>query len=222
MAMNQFAAVLTAPVDDRPAQNSDAMLLDAFMPNFDATRIEQRVIDGRPAAVYEAAIHADLVDALRRSRIVRGLFAVRAAGERLASIARGRPVATPDMPVMRLVEMPNVGDWVRLGECAPNEFAFGAIGRFWGGETVWEEIESSEFISFNKPGYAKIAANLSLRHYGDDRTLLSYEARTQATDEVARRAFRRYWTFASFGAGFVMRAALDLIADRVLESEARP
>jgi hypothetical protein len=219
MSKNRFA--LTAPADDPPANGSNSMLLDAFMPDFDTTRIEQRVIDARLAAVYGAAIHADLVDAMRRSRIVRGLFALRAAAERLAAIARRRPVATPDAPVMRLAEMRNVGDWVRLGECAPNEFAFGAIGRFWGGETVWEEIESSEFTSFNQPGYAKIAANLSLRPYGDDRTLLSYEARTQATDEVARRAFRRYWTFASPGAGFVMRAALDLIADEVRDSGVR-
>jgi hypothetical protein len=221
MSKNRFAAVLTAPIDGAPAKGSNSMLLDAFMPDFDTTRIEQRVIDARPAAVYDAAIHADLVDAMRRSRIVRGLFTVRATAERLAAIARRRRGATPDMPVMRLAEMPNAGDWVRLGECAPNEFAFGAIGRFWGGETVWEEIESSEFTSFNEPGYAKIAANLSLRPYGDDRTLLSYEARTQATDAVARRAFRRYWTFASPGAGIVMRAALDVIADDVLDAQAR-
>jgi hypothetical protein len=34
------------------------MLLDGLMPEFDATRIEHRVIDGRPTAVYDAAIHA--------------------------------------------------------------------------------------------------------------------------------------------------------------------
>jgi hypothetical protein len=158
---------------------------------------------------------------MRRSRIVRGLFAVRAAGERLAAIARRRPVATPEVPVLRLAEMRNAGDWVRLAECPPNEFAFGAIGRFWGGETVWEEIESSEFIAFNEPGYAKIAANLSLRAFGDERTLLSYEARTHATDDRARRAFLRYWRFASPGAGFVMRAALRVIADEVRASRAR-
>jgi hypothetical protein len=213
------AAVVTVPAADARVVGSNSMLLDAFMPDFDTTRIEQRVIDARQAAVYDAAIHADLVDAMKRSRLVRGLFAVRAAAERLAAMARRRPVVMPDVPVLRLGEMPNVGAWVRLGECAPNEFAFGAIGRFWGGETAWEEIEAAEFTSFNTPGYAKIAANFSLRPYGDERTLLSYEARTQATDEVARRGFLRYWTFASPGAGVVMRAALRLIADEVRDAE---
>jgi hypothetical protein len=192
------------------------MLLDRLMPEFDATRIEHRVIDARPAAVYDAAIHADLVDAMSRSRIVRGLFGLRAAAERVAALARRTPRDAPAVPVLRLAEMPNHGDWVRLGESPPSEFAFGAIGRFWGGETVWEEIDSSEFIAFNPQGYAKIAASLSLRAYGDQRTLLTYEARTHATDDVARRAFLRYWTFASPGAGVVMRSALALIADETL------
>ena len=45
------------------------MLLDRLMPEFDATRIEHRVIDGRPADVYEVAIHADFLDAMRRSPV---------------------------------------------------------------------------------------------------------------------------------------------------------
>jgi hypothetical protein len=64
----------------------------------------------------------------------------------------------------------------------------------------------------DRPGYAKIAASLSLRPYGDERTLLSYEARTQTTDGTARRAFKRYWAIASPGAGVVMRSLLSLIA----------
>jgi hypothetical protein len=42
--------------------------------------------------------------------------------------------------------------------------------------------------------------------------LLSYEARTQATDETASRAFLRYWTLVSPRVGAVMRSLLALIA----------
>jgi hypothetical protein len=189
------------------------MLLDSLMPAFDATRIEHQVIDGRPADVYEVAIHVDLLDAMRRSPIVRGLFALRAAVERVAAKARRSQMVSPPEPAaLRLVEMPEHGDWVRLGEDPPNEFAFGVIGRFWAGATTFEQIDSSAFTSFDSPGYARIAASLSLRSYGDQRTLLSYEARTQATDETARRAFLRYWTLVSPGAGLVMRSLLHLIA----------
>jgi hypothetical protein len=191
------------------------MLLDDVMPEFDATRIEHRVIVGLPPDVYDAAIHADLVDAMRRSRAVRGLFALRGTLERVAAtVGRRQPVSLGE-PVLRLAEMPDRGGWVKLGADPPNEFVFGVIGRFWGGETKWEEIESSAFPSYRLAGYAKIAANVSLRPYGDKRTLLSYEARTQATDAAARRAFLRYWAIASPGAGLVMRSALELIAQEV-------
>lgn len=187
------------------------MLLDSLMPEFDATRIEHRVVDGSPADVYEAAIHCDFVDAMRRSRIVRGLFALRGAAEQVVATARRSQVVRAPEPTLRLAELPQRGDWVRLGVDPPNEFAFGVVGRFWGGETTFERIDSSAFTSFDRPGYAKIAASLSLRSYGDQRTLLSYEARTQATDASARRAFLRYWTLVSPGVGVVMRSLLALI-----------
>src|SRR5512132_76255 len=120
------------------------MLLDDLMPEFDATRIEHSVIDGRSADVYPVAIHVDFLDAVRRSRTVRGLFAVRAGAERLAAAARRSAASRPPEPAaLRLAEMPDRGDWVRLGEDPPHEFAFGAIGRFWGAETRWERIDAS-------------------------------------------------------------------------------
>jgi hypothetical protein len=196
------------------------MLLDSLMPEFDATRMEHRVIDGRPADVYEVAIHVDFLGAMRRSLIVRGLFAVRAAAERAAATVRRSQMASPSEPAaLRLAGMPEHGEWVRLGEDPPNEFAFGVIGRFWGGTTAFEQIDASEFRSFDSPGYAKIAASLSLRPYGDRRTLLSYEARTRATDETARRAFLRYWTLVSPGVGVVMRSLLSLIAQEAHRSD---
>ena len=198
------------------------MLLDDLMAEFDATRIEHRVIEGGPAAVYEAAVTADQMDALRDSTWLRGLFAVRGAGERLAAAVRGSPSAPlPEPAALRLADLPDHGDWVRLGDDPPKEFVFGVIGRFWAGQTIWEQIDAAEFRSFNTPGYAKIAANFSLRAYGDHRTLLSYEARTRATDDAARRAFLRYWTVVSPGVGMVMRATLTVVDDHVRRSRER-
>jgi hypothetical protein len=191
------------------------------MPAFDATRIEHLVIHAPPATVFDAAIHADLVDAVRRSRMVHGLFALRGSAERVAAIARRIEVSAPsDLPSMRLADLPEHGDWVRLGEDPPNEFAFGAIGRFWAAETSWTESDSGAFAAFDRPGYAKIAASLSLRAYGDQDTLLTYEARTKATDEDSRRQFLRYWTFVSPGVGIVMRSALKVIADEACRAGA--
>lgn len=90
------------------------MLLDSLMAEFDASRIEHRVIDGAMADVYEAVVHADFLDAVRRSRIVRGLFVLRAAGERAAAAARRSPLVKPPEPsALRLANLPEHGDWVR-------------------------------------------------------------------------------------------------------------
>jgi hypothetical protein len=193
---------------------TDSMLLDTFMPAFDATRIEHRVIDARPARVYEVAIRTDLAEVVLRSHVVSTLFSLRAAGERLLAMVRGpQREGPPEIGSMRLAELPDRGGWMRLGEDTPSEFVFGVVGRFWAGQTSWADVASHDFVAFREPGYARIAANLSVRSYGDRRTLLSYEARTQATDDAARRAFMRYWNLVSPGAGVVMRSALALIAD---------
>ena len=183
------------------------------MPVFDATRIEHGVVDGRPAAVYPAVIRADHLDAVRRSRAVRAVFAARKSAERAITALRGTEAPpSPEPDTLRLADLPDRGDWVRLGEDRPNEFVFGVVGRFWGGETAWEQIDAETFASFDRPGYARIACNYSLRPYGDKRTLVSYEARTRATDDSARRAFLRYWAVVSPGVGVVMRSMLSVIA----------
>jgi hypothetical protein len=190
-----------------------SVLLDRLMPEFDAARIEHRVIDGRPADVYKVAIHADFLDAMRRSRIVRGLFGLRAAGERVAAAARRAQAASPPEPVaLRLAEMPEHGDWVRLGEDPPTEFAFAVIGRFWGGETAWKQIDSSAFTSFDIPGYAKIAANLPAPLCGGANAA---QLRSAHPGNRRNRSPRipAYWTIASPGAGVVMRSLLAVIAD---------
>jgi hypothetical protein len=109
------------------------MLLDGLMPEFDATRIEHRVIDSRLADVYYAAIQADFLEVWRRNLIIRELFGLRTTAERAVAAARGSQYLQPSEPAtMRLSEVPEHGDWVGLGEDPSNEFAFGVIGRFCG------------------------------------------------------------------------------------------
>ena len=73
----------------------------------------------------------------------------------------------------------------------------------------------SEFASFTRPGFAKIACNFSLRPCGEDLTLVSYEARTKTTDPRSRRSFLRYWRPLSPLIGFVMRSQLAVVEREV-------
>jgi hypothetical protein len=194
------------------------MRLDSLMPDLDATLIEHRVVPGRPNEVYEAVLGADFLEAVRTNPAVKALFAVRGAAERVAMRVRGRQHHEPPEPErMRLADLSAEGEWVRLDEDPPREIDFGVVGRFWGGETVWERIRAAEFASFDAPGFARIGCSISLRPYGEEATLVTYEARTRATDEASRRAFLRYWRVVSPFVGVVMRSLL-----RVIERDLRP
>lgn len=190
------------------------MLLDELMPVFDATRIEHRVIGGSCAEVYEAVLRADFRRAFSESTAARLLVGVRTTAERLVAAVRpGVSAPTEDSgEAMTLAGLEGHGQYILLGVDRPHEIVFGMIGRFWGGETRWEQIDASEFGSFDHPGLARIACNFSLRPYGEARTLVSYETRTRATDAASQRSFLRYWRVASPLAGVVLRAQLAVVA----------
>ena len=129
------------------------MRIDRLMPEFDATRIEHRVVAARVSDAYAAAIAIDFVDTIRESHALRGLLALRAQTERIASVLRrsGSAATAGGPQALRLADLPEHGEWVRLGEQPPNEIAFGAIGRFWAGETVWTQIDAAGFAAFARP-----------------------------------------------------------------------
>jgi len=188
-------------------------ILRTLLPHAHASRVESRVVGAPITAVYDAALETDFLDAVSNHIVVRALFATRALWERVVSAIRRRPYAPPPPPAeMRLLDLPNRGEWVTLGESAPREIAFGAIGKFWAGETRWLEIDAGDFAAFSEPGYARIGCNLELTSLDGDRTRLSYSALTVATDERSRRAFRRYWRLVSPFVGMVTRATLAEIA----------
>src|SRR5690348_13453009 len=110
------------------------MLLDDLMPEWDATRIEHRVLDGDLEDVHDAVLRADFVRAARDSRGVHALFTAREAAERVAAAVRGAAYnGQAETGRLRLVDLTEEGEWIRLGADPPREVAFGAIGRFWAG-----------------------------------------------------------------------------------------
>jgi hypothetical protein len=189
------------------------MVIDRLMPAYDATRIEHLVVPGEIETVYAATCEADFLEAWRGSPAVRFLFAARGVGERAVALARHRAAETPPEPDrLRLTDMTTRGDWVLLGEDPPHEIAFGVIGRFWAGETSWEQIDASDFETYDQPGRARIACNFSLRRYGAGHTLVSYECRTKGTDAESTSGFLRYWRALSPFIGVVLRAQLRVIS----------
>ncbi len=194
------------------------MLIDEVMPQFDAIRTEHLLVEAPVRDAWSATLDADFIETATSSKLVRGLFAIRTAGEKAVRAVTRRPAPPePEIASMRLRDMQTEGDWIRLGENPPNEIVFGVIGRFWSGETVWEQTTPAGFREFERPGFARIACNFSLRACGDHRTLISYECRTQATSPDARKGFMRYWRPMSPFIGMVLRAQLRLLARKAAD-----
>jgi len=197
-------------------------ILDEVMPSFDAVRVERRVIDAPPVTVYRAIMNADFLDAARQSLAVKVLFGVRSAAEwAVCKVLNHVRVAGQPAATLRIADLPTSGDWILLGQHRPNEIAFGAIGRFWSGETFWIGSDASTFAAFERGGFGKIGCHLALHPLRDGRTELVYEVRTRMTDESSRRAFRRYWRVTSPFIGVVMRSLLKVIDRDVRAARAR-
>ena len=215
--------LLAEPITLRHARPVEyTCMLDAMMPNGDATRVARKVVHAPMGRVFDEVLHLDFLEVPRKHFAVRALFAIRTAVERVVCVLMLRKMPTQKVPpTMRLAELPSSGEWVRLGDSKPFEFTFGAIGRFWAGETKWIDTNNEVFRWFEVPGYARIACHFLLSPAPNGSTLLTYEARTQATDARTRRSFRRYWWVVSFFVGVIMKATLTQIK-RAAESERAP
>jgi hypothetical protein len=189
------------------------MLLDEVLPAFDVTRVDAVTVAAPAEDVYRVALDLDLIEVVRTDPVLGVLFAIRGIPDQLLGALGKRP-APPAPASMRLIDIPAEGEWIRLGEDPGREIVFGTAGRFWKGPVQWTSSTPQTFAAFNEPDSARIAANLAVHPYSADRVLLTYEARTAATDDAARRGIQRYWRVLSPFIGVVMRGVLRAIKQR--------
>jgi hypothetical protein len=184
---------------DAPAQ----LHIDRALPTYDAVSRRHVVVDASPEATYEAALAADLT---RLGPVVGLLGALRELPTRAAAWLRGTTV--PEATSLTLGDLPTRGTWVRLADVAGEEFVFGAVGTVWRPDIEWVKLTSEEFRGFDRPGYAKIVAGLSFVPYGEERTLVTYEARTAGTDAVSAWKFELYWRLVGPFVGYILGRVL--------------
>jgi hypothetical protein len=183
--------------EDRTTTGED-LLIDRFLPRFDVTLIEHVVADADAEETWRAVRDLDLLR-------------VRSPLTDLAVFARTTPAQLK--PFGRGTGIPG---WVRLGETPGREVVLGAIGRFWLPGIEWFDVRAmtpAGFVEFGEAGWCRIAAAISVRPYGSSRALVTYEARTAATDPVSARRFARHWRLVRPFARFVMLATLRTVRD---------
>jgi hypothetical protein len=173
--------------------------LDQFVPRSDAGGRHEITVRAPAAPVLDVAKKFDMQSVPR----VRAIFWLRA--KMFGSSKRARPATG------LVEEMLGLG-WGRLAEEPGRYFVAGAACQPWQADVRFSPIAPEQFASYAEPDQVKIAWTLEVEALGPALTRLATETRAVATDEPARRKFRRYWRLV--GTGIVMIRLLLLPAVR--------
>jgi hypothetical protein len=101
--------------------------------------------------------------------------------------------------------------WGVLEEDEGRYYCAGAVCQPWLADVVFASVPPTEFAGYGEPDRVKIAWTLEVEPLGPERTRLATETRAAATDERARRKFRRYWRFVSPGIVLIRRCLLRAV-----------
>jgi hypothetical protein len=160
------------------------------------------VVDAEPGTVLPEVLGMTPRDV----PVMVGLMAIR----RLPALLGGsRALRLDPRPIVEQFER---AGFKRLAQ-TEDELVLGAVGRFWRPAGNLRRVQAEGFAEFAEPGWAKAAVNFHVtRVHG--RTRLSTETRIAATDDVARRRFRRYWRIIYPGSAVIRLAWLRAIRRR--------
>lgn len=181
--------------------------IDDFAAEYDFDAVEHLVVNKPPETMYSALRNLDLLTI--HSRTADLAMWVRGLPERL------RRRVPPRQPTrLTFEDLVASGDWVALGEQPGREVLFGAVGRFWTPIVRWQPIEAGEFTEYGKPGLGKIVCSLSVREYGRNSSLVTYDVRTILNDPITRRVFGLYWRTVKPFVRAIMRATIRTAAEK--------
>ncbi len=158
------------------------MLIDDWMPVYDAAERHSTLVDASAERVWAAAQSLDL----SRSPLVRVLFALRSAGGVFTARRKG------ERGLGSTLEGLKANGFVVLDERPGEELLLGLVGRFWRLNGGIVRVTAAEFRAFHRPGYATATWNFTLAPEAG-RMRLATETRVRCTDAASRRAFLRYW-----------------------------
>lgn len=176
-------------------------LIDKYIPQFDVRDYRETRVSADRQVAYAALRSMDL----KRSRIVRLLFAIRT----LPSRFRASP--PPSNPPTSLLDETLALGWRILEEDPGRELVVGAVTRPWEPVVRFRGLPESEFLECSEPGFTKVAWSLVARPAGPSATTIATETRVVATDPISRKRFRRYWSMVSPGIRLIRILSLRVI-----------
>jgi hypothetical protein len=182
------------------------MLIDRWMPRWDARERHRIRVRAAPEATYAALRTTNLA----AHPLVRMLLLLRAIPAVLADRSRRREMRDRGLRPITLANFEEHGFRV-LDEDVPRELLIGLEGAFWRPSGNLRPVDPSTFAEPVPPGLARAAWNFAIEPAGDDACLLHTETRILTGDDRARRRFRLYWTLVRLGSGLIRRLMLRAI-----------
>lgn len=161
--------------------------LDPFIPRFDVRERFAIEVAAPAERVLATAIGFDL----QSPRAIRAIFRAREWIMGSSTMPRREPTGLLD-------ELRGLG-WGVLEEVPGRLVVCGAWCEPWQADVRFHAIAPGEFAAYAEPGRVKIAWTLEVEPLAAARCRFAHETRVVATDEPARRRFRRYWRWARFG-----------------------
>lgn len=198
---------MTTKTQPSPPGTNLELLADKFAPRHEVMQTQHLVAVAPIEATYTALRGLDFTDI--GGAIVDAAFWVRGLPERW----KNRHHKTTRVPTrLTFDDMAAGSEWVILGERPGEEIAAGAVGRFWKPVIEWRHVDADAFTEFAEPGYGKIVMSLSVRPYGGERSLLTYDIRVILNDSASRAKFRPYWAVVAPFVKVVQATTLRTIA----------
>ena len=166
-------------------------LIEQFIPQADYRERHETIVHAPADVVFDVAQQFDL----QSIPLVRAIFWLRAK-----LLGAQRPPA--GLFATGLVAETKSLGWGELAFEPGRELVMGAIAQPWKADVKFSAVPPDQFLAFAEPDLVKIVWTLEAEPRGTAETMFRTETRVLATDEQARRKFRRYWRF--FGIGIVL------------------
>lgn len=101
--------------------------------------------------------------------------------------------------------------WGRLAERPGRDLVMGAVTKPWEADVHFRAVPADQFAAFSEPDLVKIVWTLEAEPIDATHTRFASETRVAATNEWARRRFRRYWRLVGIGIVLIRRLTLPAV-----------
>jgi len=169
------------------------MLQDHYLPVYHFRENHEIEIQASPSRIYSVATDLDLSG----SWITRTLFTL-----------RGLPGST----VQGIDGLKSMGFTI-LEQQPDKEIILGLIGQFWKVNGNIQHCSKEEFISFDRPEFARATWNFEIAPAGD-RCILKTETRIQCLNQNSEKKFSHYWRLIRPFSGLIRMEMLRIVRKR--------